>query len=278
MNTDPANHEQRASDYLDDQLDDAARRAVDADAVTQGLVAAMREVRTELAAVPVPTADARERAIAAAMNAFDETAEPAAAATAPMPPARTGRSPRPTSRWLMPAAAAVVVALAGGLLATVVGDNDDDTARPQSADAEDAVEGASERSAAAAATDAGDESFDAAETIQAAEAGDAATATAAASEATSVELAAAEAAGDAAAPATALVTLRTDQDVIALVEQADAAVPAVAACAPADIVGAARDQRVAPPRDVLIARDAAANEAVVLDAATCAELDRVALP
>ena len=63
-----AEHEFLASGYVDGDLTDDERRIAEADPAVMAEVEQLRALRAELADVPPPTTDARESAIAAAME------------------------------------------------------------------------------------------------------------------------------------------------------------------------------------------------------------------
>ncbi len=139
-----ADRQERVRAYLDGELDEPGRTAVEADRALVAEAAAQRAVRAALADNDPPPEDVRERALAAALAAFD-----AAPASTPPPVSLTARR---RSRWLMPAAAAaIVVVIAGGAVAVV---NDDDGGGDEDSSAElQSVDDAG-RADAPAATDA----------------------------------------------------------------------------------------------------------------------------
>jgi hypothetical protein len=136
MNTDRSHD---ASAYLDGASTPAERAAVEADPVTLGEVERFRALRDELA-TPRPEGEdpagavARELAVTAALQAFDELHATAAAAAAGTRAASTAPRPLPTPArrglpvWLGAAAAAVLVVAAGALVVgRDLGGNQDDS-------------------------------------------------------------------------------------------------------------------------------------------------------
>ncbi|NQY57571.1 MAG: hypothetical protein HRT86_14005 [Ilumatobacteraceae bacterium] len=154
----PTGDEERdalASAYVDGELDDATRTAVEADDELMLLVRSMSSTRALLADTEPAPISMRERHLAAALDAWERLPEAersgtrrdqtptgvdgaaaagAAAVSAPPTSLRQRRS-RNNVRWLSAAAAALVLVLAGGLIVQTVTDTDDDDQADLSADA-----------------------------------------------------------------------------------------------------------------------------------------------
>jgi hypothetical protein len=136
-----------ASAALDDDVDPDERARIDADPALRARLGELADVRAMLAATPAPGAPAREAAIAAALDAFDElragASEMPAAITLPPAPVLSLVARRRV-RWALSAAAAVVVVV-GGAIALSQG-RGDDTESAATAPAADAFEAPAERS------------------------------------------------------------------------------------------------------------------------------------
>ncbi|HET6774726.1 MAG TPA: hypothetical protein VFH36_15520 [Acidimicrobiales bacterium] len=156
---DDADPDVLASALLDGALDDADAAAARQRPDVMARMAEIESTRAALRGAPVPPPDpgVRERAIAAALAAFDDAASPPAA-RAPVRDLtarqyRRGPRRRGTPRWLGAAAAVAVLAAAAAGLATLGTSSDSDDVAT-SAGAPDAggsaSEGAQEESGAAA--------------------------------------------------------------------------------------------------------------------------------
>lgn len=119
-----ADNELLASAYLDGELTDDERSIAESDPAVMAQVEQLRALRVELADVEPASADARERALAAAMGAFEEVH---GAAPTPSPVVDISRR-RDQMRWLGAAAAVVVVGLLGVVVAAGLGGGEDDSA------------------------------------------------------------------------------------------------------------------------------------------------------
>jgi hypothetical protein len=149
-----------ASALLDGVLDEADAAAARQRPDVMSRVAEIESTRASLRGAPVPPPDpaARERAIAAALAAFDDAATPPAPAREPVPDlaARQHRREarrRGAARWLGAAAAVAVLAAAAAGVATRDTTSDSDNAATGAAEPEtldDASEEAQEEPGAAA--------------------------------------------------------------------------------------------------------------------------------
>jgi hypothetical protein len=149
-----------ASALIDGVLDDAGAAAARQRPDVMARMAEIESTRAALRGAPVPPPDpaARERAIAAALAAFDDAATPPVPAREPVPDlaARQHRREawrRGAARWLGAAAAVAVLAAAAAGLATLDTTSDSDNAATGAAEPEtldDASEGEQEESGAAA--------------------------------------------------------------------------------------------------------------------------------
>lgn len=166
--THPADDQQRdllVQAYLDGDADEAGRALVEADDDLLADVRAHEQIRAELRRIE-PVADARrDRVLAAALSAFEET-RALAAPVAPPPP--VSLAARRHGRWLVPAAAAVAAVIGGAVVATVVSDSDSEQTSEQSL-AADAPAGIDSTLSADAPLLAQDEATDAAERAPSAE-------------------------------------------------------------------------------------------------------------
>ena len=111
-----------ASALLDGELGDADAAAARARPDVVARAAAMEDARRALRDLPVPPHAGRDRAVAAALAAFDDEV---AGGTGWSPPAPLGPPPRRAQRWLAAAAAAAVLAGLAGLAVATAGDGDD---------------------------------------------------------------------------------------------------------------------------------------------------------
>jgi hypothetical protein len=127
MNDDPTTDAlERASAYLDGELDAADSAAAEADPVVMAEVARLRSIQEAVRDVAAPSARAREAAIGAALADFDRQRQPV--------PVTKSRSRPAYSRWLAVAAAvAGVAALGAVIVATARGGDDDHSAAEQTA-------------------------------------------------------------------------------------------------------------------------------------------------
>lgn len=139
----------RASAYLDGELEAAESARAEADPAVMAEVELLRALQTDVRAVEPPTPGARERAVSAALAAFDAL-QPAVESTVVVP-----LRPRPAyTRWLAVAAAVVGIGLLGVIVATAGwgGDGDDaDLALDAAADTQFAPAAAEAESSSLAA-------------------------------------------------------------------------------------------------------------------------------
>jgi hypothetical protein len=121
----PPSLDELASALLDGELGDADA-AVRARPDVVARAAAMEDARRALRDLPVPPHAGRDRAVAAALAAFDDEVPGDVAGS---PPAPLGAPARRAQRWLAAAAAAAALAGLAGLAVATAGDGDDhDTA------------------------------------------------------------------------------------------------------------------------------------------------------
>jgi len=213
------------------------------------------DLRALIADVPAPDADRRERALAAAMAAFDEQVAPR----------------RRSTRWLMPVAAALVGVVAIGGVISQLGGADDTPDQSLNVPADRTGAPAAEAEPADA------EPADADSDMAGAVASVAAT-----------ELATEMMAADAAASPAAIPTMRTDADVVdAVVAARLDADDEMRACGRVVLTEAIDERDPATTRLVLLAvepggSDEGGEVIVVLapigEPDACAELSRIALP
>jgi hypothetical protein len=158
-----------ASALLDGMLDDASAAAARQRADVMARLAEIASARAALrdAPTPAPVPVVRERAIAAALDAFDdEAATPPAPARRPDGDVASRRSRRPAPRRVAPrwlgaaAAAALLVAAAAGLAAVGTGDNDDAETSGAAVDAGSEAEEAEEEASGGVDAPAADEGTD----------------------------------------------------------------------------------------------------------------------
>ena len=170
----PPSLDELASALLDGELSDADAAAARARPDVVARAAAMDDARRALRDLPVPPHADRDRAVAAALAAFDDEV-PNSGWSRPAP---LGPSPRRAQRWLAAAAAAAALAGLAGLAVATAGDGDDHdmagsaeeaTAGDDSADASGEGGGGQDETAAEEAPRAGAEADD---QLAAAEAGD----------------------------------------------------------------------------------------------------------
>lgn len=170
----PPSLDELASALLDGELSDADAAAARARPDVVARAAAMEDARRALRDLPVPPHADRDRAVAAALAAFDDELPGGTGSR----PAALGPPPRRAQRWLAAAAAAAALAGLAGLAVATAGDGDDHdmagsaeeaTAGDDSADASGEGGGGPDESAAEEAPRADAEADD---QLAAAEAGD----------------------------------------------------------------------------------------------------------
>lgn len=134
----PPSLDELASALLDGELSDADADAARARPGVVARAAAMEDARRALRDLPVPPHAGRDRAVAAALAAFDDEVPGDAAGS---PPAPLGAPARRAQRWLAAAAAAAALAGLAGLAVATAGDGDDHDTAGSAADEATAGDG-----------------------------------------------------------------------------------------------------------------------------------------